>query len=84
VDESVRRAGADPVGGAWSFVQLAHAAPATTAIVTAQDLLGLGGEARMNTPGTTAGNWSWRLQPGQLTRELAHRLRELTQEFGRA
>jgi 4-alpha-glucanotransferase len=38
----------------------------------------------MNTPGTTAGNWSWRLQPGQLTRELAHRLRELTQEFGRA
>lgn len=83
VDESVRLAGADPVGGAWSFVQLAHAAPATTAIVAAQDLLGLGDEARMNTPGTTTGNWSWRLRPGELTRDLAHRLRDLTEATGR-
>ncbi len=83
VDESVRRAGGEPVGGAWSLVQLAHAAPANTAIVCAQDLLGLGAEARMNTPGSTHGNWAWRLQPGQLTGELARRLRELTAATGR-
>ena len=32
-----------------------------------QDVLGLGSEARMNQPGTTGGNWRWRLLPDQLT-----------------
>ena len=37
----------------------------------------------MNRPGTAAGNWSWRLRPGQLTDELAARLRESTRASGR-
>ena len=46
-------------------------------------MLGLGSEARMNTPGTTTGNWRWRLEPGALTPELARRLRALTAATGR-
>ena len=38
----------------------------------------------MNTPGTVKGNWSWRLEPGQLTDELAERLRGATEVAGRA
>ena len=51
---------------------------AALAIVPAQDVLGLGSEARMNRPGVTHGNWSWRLERGQLTDALAARLREAT------
>jgi 4-alpha-glucanotransferase len=48
-----------------------------------QDVLGLGNEARMNLPGTATGNWSFRLEPGQLTKRHATRLRALTEEAGR-
>ena len=54
------------------------------AIVPAQDVLGLGNEARMNRPGTTGGNWSWRLEPGQLTAAHATRLRAAAVSGGRA
>ena len=54
----------------------------STAMVQAQDVLSLGSEARMNTPGTAA-TWSWQLAPGMLTAELAARLRESTAETGR-
>jgi 4-alpha-glucanotransferase len=43
-----------------------------------QDVLGLGGEARMNHPGMVFGNWRWRLDRGALTDELAARLRAAT------
>jgi len=56
---------------------------ATTAIIPAQDLLGLGSEARMNTPGTTDGNWSFRLLPGELTEGVAARLRHLCTTYER-
>ncbi|MDX6472283.1 MAG: 4-alpha-glucanotransferase, partial [Gaiellaceae bacterium] len=49
----------------------------------AQDVLGLGSEARMNRPGEVEGNWSWRLERGQLTDDLAERLREATARGGR-
>src|SRR5262245_5015638 len=61
----------------WSLIELAYGSRAAVAIVPAQDVLGLGSEARMNTPGRGTGNWSWRLEPGQLTQEHAMRLREL-------
>ena len=48
-----------------------------------QDILELGAEARMNTPGTTSGNWEWRLQPGQLTDDTLARLLDLTVDTGR-
>jgi 4-alpha-glucanotransferase len=61
----------------WSLIELAYRSRAAVAIVPAQDVLGLGSEARMNTPGRGAGNWSWRLESGQLTSDHAARLREL-------
>ena len=47
-------------------------------MIPAQDVLGLGSEARMNHPGEDYGNWTWRLEPGPLTPELAARLRDVT------
>jgi 4-alpha-glucanotransferase len=62
---------------------LALASSSRLAIVPAQDLLGLGAEARMNTPGRQDGNWNWQLSDGQLTDELAQRLRAATERTGR-
>jgi 4-alpha-glucanotransferase len=53
------------------------------AIVQAQDVLGLGSEARMNNPKRASGSWRWRMEPGALTPALARRLREVTAESGR-
>ena len=46
-----------------AVIDMVHQSRAQVAIVPAQDLLGIGAEARMNTPGTPAGNWEWRLLP---------------------
>ncbi|MBM3305911.1 MAG: 4-alpha-glucanotransferase, partial [Candidatus Aminicenantes bacterium] len=56
---------------------------ADLAVVPAQDLLGLGAEARMNKPATIGGNWEWRLRPGSLDGGLAGRLAEMTRAAGR-
>ncbi|MEA2386740.1 MAG: 4-alpha-glucanotransferase, partial [Thermoleophilaceae bacterium] len=67
----------------WSLIRLALASPCDLAMMQAQDILGLGSEARMNMPGTTGRSWHWRLEPGALTAEHAARLRELTAAAGR-
>ncbi len=54
------------------------------AILPAQDLLALGSEARLNTPGTVHGNWTWRLPAGALTPELARHFAQLNGMYGRA
>ena len=54
------------------------------AIVPAQDLLGLGSEARLNTPGTVQGNWLWRLPADALTGDLARHFAQLNGSYGRA
>ena len=46
----------------WDLIGLVLGSQAETAIVPVQDLLGLGSEARMNTPGKEEGNWTWRMQ----------------------
>jgi 4-alpha-glucanotransferase len=76
-------AGVDSDDPAWLLIGLALASPARVAIVPAQDLLSLGSEARMNTPGRAEGNWRWRLEPGQLDDALAARLAELTRRTSR-
>lgn len=67
----------------WDMARLLMMSVADTIVLTAQDILGLGEEARMNLPGRPHGNWQWRLLPGQLTKELAGRLREMTVTYGR-
>ena len=70
--------GLDPNEPHWGLIELAMRSRAALAIVPAQDVLGLGSEARMNRPGEVEGNWSWRLEPGQLTGGNAGRLCEAT------
>ncbi|HWQ16070.1 MAG TPA: 4-alpha-glucanotransferase [Roseiflexaceae bacterium] len=67
----------------WDFIRLALASVADTAIIPLQDVLKLGSEARMNTPGRPAGNWSWRYTEGMLDSFAADRLRQLTELYGR-
>jgi 4-alpha-glucanotransferase len=67
----------------WSLIRLAFASPARVAMVQAQDVLGLGSDARMNVPGTAKGSWRWRLRDGALTPALARRLRAATEAAGR-
>ena len=59
------------------------ACTADTVIITMQDLLCLGSEARMNTPSTLGGNWQWRMARGAANGELAARLRHLTELYRR-
>lgn len=68
---------------AWDFVRLACASVADSAVVPLQDVLGLGSEARMNTPGVAAGNWGWRFAWEDVPHWLAPQLRELATLFGR-
>jgi len=63
----------------WAFVRAAQSSVADLCIIPIQDILGLGSEARMNTPSRALGNWSWRYQPGSLTRELAEQLATLAE-----
>ena len=67
----------------WGLVRLAFASPARIAMVQAQDVLGLGADARMNMPGRASGSWRWKLEPGALTAGLAKRMREATAEADR-
>jgi len=53
------------------------------AILPAQDVLALGSEARLNTPGTVTGNWSWRLPEGALNAALAEHFTVLNRMYGR-
>jgi 4-alpha-glucanotransferase len=68
----------------WGMIRLALRSPADTAVAPAQDLFGLGSEARLNRPGLTKGNWEWRMKPGQFDSGTIRRLAELTAETGRA
>ncbi len=63
---------------AWHLIERALSSRAALAMIPLQDVLELGSKARMNTPGQELGNWTWRLEPGQLTGEHAARLRAAT------
>jgi len=67
----------------WSFIRALMASVADTVIFPVQDVLGLGSEARMNTPATLGRNWKWRMKPGALTPAHAERLRKLGATYDR-
>jgi len=68
----------------WVLIRAAWQSVANMAIAPLQDVLGLGGESRMNVPGAASGNWSWRFRHGDLDR-IVHdnQLSRLTTMFGR-
>jgi 4-alpha-glucanotransferase len=68
----------------WAFMRAASASVASLAIFPLQDVLGLDSRARMNRPGTTDGNWTWRADASALTGTLADRLADLTRTYGRS
>jgi 4-alpha-glucanotransferase len=84
VDAALEQAGvAVPGEPWWGLVRYAFSSRARVAMIQAQDVLGLGSEARMNVPGSTSASWRWRMDDGALTPQLAERLREATAEAGR-
>ncbi|MEW6716137.1 MAG: 4-alpha-glucanotransferase [Chloroflexota bacterium] len=88
VDEAERNfarryLGSDGSNIAWDFVRTAWASRARIAIAPMQDLLGLGNEARMNYPGRSGGNWTWRMSAEALSPALGERLSELNLLFER-
>jgi 4-alpha-glucanotransferase len=67
-----------------ALIRAACASVAQLAVVPMQDLLGLGAEARLNTPGTVRGNWSWKLPPGALNHDAAQHYAALNRLYARA
>jgi 4-alpha-glucanotransferase len=82
VDAEIDRHGVREREPHWSLIRLAFASPARVAMVQMQDVLGLGSEARMNTPGSSAGAWKWRLDRLP-TAAAGRRLRAATEDSGR-
>ncbi len=83
--EAIQRyLGRDGADIAWDLIREALASVANTVILSLQDVLRLGDDARMNVPGEASGNWSWRFRSDQLTAELAAGLREMTTLYGRS
>ena len=75
--------GPDEGGTGWGMIRVVLESNADLAVIPLQDVLGLGSEARMNTPGSVDHNWLWRFREGELTPAHAARLRELTAKTGR-
>ncbi|OKH22531.1 4-alpha-glucanotransferase [Hydrococcus rivularis NIES-593] len=73
-----------PDGIHWSLIRLALGSVANQAIFPFQDLLGLGNDARMNTPSVPDGNWGWRYRAEAVNSEVGEHLKYLTYLYGRA
>ncbi len=72
-------------GLVWGTIRTALASVSDLCVVQLQDYLNLGGEARMNFPGTVGDhNWTWRMNAGVLTDALAAKIRHMTQLYGRS
>lgn len=65
------------------FIRAAFSSVAETVVIPMQDYLGLGNEARINTPSTLGGNWEWRMKDGVLTKKLAQEIYKITKNYGR-
>ncbi len=67
----------------WALIKAAMATSADTVIFQMQDFLGLGNEARMNTPATEKGNWQWRIEKGCANAWLAKIIYDITKLYFR-
>lgn len=67
----------------WGMMRAAWSSVADMAIVPMQDILGLGSEARINTPSTLGDNWKWRAIPEQIDTKVAKKLYHYMQMYGR-
>lgn len=67
----------------WALIKTALESTSGLAIIPMQDLLAQDSAARMNTPGTSSGNWNWRFTRDQLSPDLARQVRTLVGQAGR-
>ncbi|HBL24864.1 MAG TPA: 4-alpha-glucanotransferase [Deltaproteobacteria bacterium] len=67
----------------WEFIRLAMMSVGNMVIIPMQDVLGLDGTARMNSPGTAYGNWEWRLSWEKLTPSITEKLKDMAELYGR-
>ncbi|MCR5789009.1 MAG: 4-alpha-glucanotransferase [Lachnospiraceae bacterium] len=67
----------------WDFIREAYRSVADLCVIPLQDYLCKGKEARINSPGTSEGNWQWRLKPNFLSKELSMSIREMTETYSR-
>lgn len=67
----------------WTFIRAALSSVADTVVIPMQDYLGLGNEARINTPSTLGSNWEWRMKEDACTSELAEKIKKLMKVYGR-
>lgn len=75
--------GGDNLSMPWTLIRTALASVAQLAIIPMQDILGLGKGYRMNTPGTTEGNWTWRFNWTQIQDNLIQDLQQLNKLYNR-
>ncbi|MBE9046890.1 4-alpha-glucanotransferase [Pleurocapsales cyanobacterium LEGE 10410] len=67
----------------WALIRLALGSVGNTVVLPFQDILGLGTDAKMNTPSQAEGNWAWRCRAEAFNEELSGRLKYLTYLYGR-
>lgn len=70
-------------GWCWGLIRTGMGTASDLFVMQMQDLLELGGECRMNTPGTQCGNWVWRMLPDAISPALSKKLRRCTETFRR-
>ncbi len=70
-------------GWCWGMIRTGMMTAADLFVMQMQDLLELGSDARMNTPGIPSGNWRWRMLPGAADKELAKKLKLYTKTYRR-
>jgi 4-alpha-glucanotransferase len=75
--------GIEEQGVHWPFIRAAITSVAKLAVVPVQDVLGLDSRARMNIPSEAEGSWTWRLNAGVLTAELAAKMALLVEDADR-
>lgn len=68
----------------WDYIRLAMGSVANLCVIPVQDYLGLGAEARINTPATLGNNWKWRMSDKALTKQLAKKIYGVTKLYARA
>lgn len=73
----------DDEGWNWGMIRTGMATPSRLFVVQMQDLLELGRDSRMNSPGTSSGNWQWRMLPDAIDRALTKKLKEYTETYRR-
>ena len=85
VDMAIRYLGLNEEEGFhWGMIRGGMSSVADLFVAQMQDYLGLGKEARMNTPGILGGNWQWRMTNGQITAALTERIAETARIYGRS